>query len=1464
MTRYALVVGISEYQSLRSLSKPEFDAKTVAAVLEKYGKFKFVNVLTGDVPREKLSKALINLLKDQATNNEALIYFTGHGFTVVDDFNGEDGYLATSDCEIKYRDNGSIQDQHQALALSSLNKLIQTSTLSNLVVLFDCCHSGAFLKLVKQSFSVFGDRQDYLMVMACREFEEAVAKRVEPHSVFTNALLKGLAEDKANSQGDVTGGALFDFIYGELRGEKQEAIHLGIGRALTIVTYPPEKDAVQSKPEIDETICPYQGLKHFDQDRSHFFFGRKEVVESIRRSLNHHNFVAVVGASGSGKSSVVRAGLLPMLADEEGWQILDPIKPGDAPLLELRDTFKSIFKNSPKSLSQLNKLIREGQGSLQSLTEQLPGHSKYLLIVDQFEEIFTVCSNQEEQSRFIELIASISNISDSRLFVVITMRADFLESCLLYDSLTKLIQNQAIFIPPLTNDNLHEIIVKPAEVQQYKFEPKLLTDILQDVGGKSSILPLLQFSLTELWERRDRERHLLLQEHYNEMGRVAGALDRHAEKVYEYEEWKDISSTLLRSPLEKEWIKRIFLHLVRTNEGGKDTRKRQDRDALLSIINKDPNQRVELNNLLGNLIDSGLLVSASGVYENSTDGRNNPLGLARNVNTVELAHEVLIFGWKRFSGWLEESRHLRELRDKIEDAFQDWVKSSKKTEDLIAGSFLLQIQDSFSDLKPDLSQEIKDFIELSIRSKTKRFINSALSEINVLIALSRAQLSLNEQLISLMTALKASQKLTLIRQEIQEETFEEIEDSLEEVEKQLTDVLRQVVSGIQERNCFHGHNQKVEDVIFSDTGKLVISAGADKSVKIWQFSGQLLKSLEGHSGWVNSISLSPESGGKFLIASASSDKLIKLWQVQSDEAKLEVELFKDLKGHEGWVLDVCFSEDGKFLASAGREGQVRIWEPDGQCLKTIQVSSQGSEAKEVWSIAFSPDGRTLATACEDKTVKLWDLEGNLLHVLEGHKHRVRTVSFSPNEDIIASGGDDSTVILWSADGKLLKRLTDFDGHVNRVRFCKNSFTLATVSDDGTAKLFDLQGHLLKVFKGHTSRVKSLNFSPDGKTLATASWDETIRLWSLDQRIHTVIRHHTDRVLDVNFSQDGERLVTASWDTSACVWDLNGQLLHTLDAHIDKVNGANFSPDGKLIVTVASSKDRTVKFWNADGSLKKSLAGHKSYVRDPSFSHNGQLVLTAGGDKTIRIWTSSGEEYAILGGENGHTAEVRGVSFSPDDNWIVSGDKDGFIKLWTQNGNLVYSFQAHKQEIWNVVFSPSFDSNGQLLIASASDDKTVKIWKFDGRLNWTSSDSPYMILEGHTDRVSDVEFSHCGRIIATGGADKTVRLWSRSGILLATLEGHTDRIMAVDFHKDGELLASAAVDDSVIIWNIAAQVELAKLEETVPNEILSDKSELKTLTRRGYEWVHGFLRYNPTIEDEHRKLYDLYSVSMTTD
>ncbi|WOB69552.1 SUMF1/EgtB/PvdO family nonheme iron enzyme [Microcystis aeruginosa] len=729
MARYALVIGINDYDDrnfLPSLSKPAKDAEAVAKFLENTGTFanverlpnrwiaaeKRYEVVPGKVTGNEVLQALQQILSgEQTKNQEVLIYFSGHGFRLINRIGDGEAYLATSD---------SQPDGKNAISLDrELNPLLRRSSLSNLVVMLDCCHAGALLPenrgldrtLLEPSLSAFKEKQDYYLIAACRS--EQVAWEDEEYSLFTAALLEGLSPQQADPKTrEISADRLFDFVSLELRGKGQEPIRMGVGRSLILVKYGAQPQVKEVKPLLDEKgelRCPYQGLLAFTKKERPFFFGRKRVVDDIKSKLDRLNFVPLIGASGSGKSSVVLAGLMPWL-EELGWQILEPIKPGFKPLTKLESLLLSYFPDCEKLLDQcINNPASEG---LNPLLELFPREHKFLLVVDQFEELFTFAL-AEQRDRFIELITQVATIPDSPLAVVATMRADFIEPCLRYDGLRQLIQNNAEYLPDLRGLDLLEAISEPAKLQGYEVTNNLLNQILEDIKQEPGFLPLLEFALTQLWQRRDEAEHRLTLDTYEAIGGIVGALNCQADKVYQYKDYEKDSPQQERTETEKALIKRIFLNLLQIGDGEKDTRLRQSKAFILSLAGDNQEGKKVLKELIEGkqgLVKGRLLVTGKTEREEEA--------------WIDLAHEALIEKWDNLNLWRTETRQGRELAKQVDKDAQNWQNSHQSQYYLWSGDKLADAEKILQEYQDtvETTQLAKDFLEASSQEELRSYM----------------------------------------------------------------------------------------------------------------------------------------------------------------------------------------------------------------------------------------------------------------------------------------------------------------------------------------------------------------------------------------------------------------------------------------------------------------------------------------------------------------------------------------------------------------------------------------------------------------------------------------------------------------------------------------------------------------------------------------------------------------------
>jgi WD40 repeat protein len=708
-----------------------------------------------------------------------------------------------------------------------------------------------------------------------------------------------------------------------------------------------------------------------------------------------------------------------------------------------------------------------------------------------------------------------------------------------------------------------------------------------------------------------------------------------------------------------------------------------------------------------------------------------------------------------------------------------------------------------------------------------QYRRAALNEVKAIATASETYYSAHQGLDALIAALQANRKL----QQIGRADLATAE--------QVAKVLRQAVYNASEVSRFNAQQTSMLSLAASPNQKLLVSGGVDRTVRLWQSDGKLLKTLYGHSDQVTAVAFSSDSR---LIASASADQTIILWDQNGNR-------LHRLIGHSGTVRSVAFnpasSEDQ--LVSAGQDGQIRRWSSTGKLLKAWKGHQSSINA-----LAFSPDGQMLATASDDQTLRLWTLSGQLLKTLRGHTDRVRTLAFSPNADTLVSGSDDSTVKIWTINGQPIHTLTEHQAAVQAIAFSPFGDRMATASRDRSIKLWNRDGVLLATLRGHTRPLASLAFIADGRTLVSSSEDETIRLWQVKNSFLTPLVGHQASVTAITFNPIDRSVITGSADRTVRIWNRRGTLLRQINGHQAEVTdvavsslvnpAVNRAAKDSLIAT--ASADRTVKLWNRDGLLLHNLTGHRASVRSVQFSPNGQVIASSGDDKTIRLWRKDGEVTRVLSGHGGAVADVAFSLLAP---MLASVSVDGGIRIWRSNavatqsssqtqpwrndGDLLTSFGDYSVAITAVAFNPQ---RSQLATAW---DKTIQIWDATDR-------TLLKTLRGHRGKIRDLAFSPDGRLLASASEDNTVKLWtvklstvkhwSQSGKPLTTLDSHSHAVRSLAFSPDSQMLASASDDQTGLLWDL----------QLVLNT--------KALYKQGCEWLQVYLR-NPELSAADRQI-----------
>jgi WD40 repeat protein len=1460
--REALVVGINRYPLMKDenrkpqhLEKPATDAEAVAQLLEKYGNFRVQRLPelyspegTRGIDRNPhpqnlvtvpiLEAAIAQLFNPSGKSipDTALLFFAGHGLRKEQ---GEvtEGFLATSDVN---PDKGKW-----GVSLRWLRELLQKSPVRQQIIWLDCCHSGELLNILDQANPGKDSKAlDRCLIAACREFEVSREQLQGEHGILTAALLQGLEPDR-DVDGFVTNYKLADFINKEMSAESQRPIFQNSGNAIILTD-----KMLGRQRQVDANLvgkCPYKALEYFTQEDAVFFYGRTALTDELIDKIRTQNFIAVLGASGSGKSSVLRAGLLDQLkrgqklSRSDRWKYYDPFTPGEHPLASLKNAIgkeaqelRQFIQTSPSDLQDLrirppsplpppspptlggrrggtgvqsppnlgdlggekdlcvHGSLSKGDlgGSPDLTTSPTVETERVVLVIDQFEECFTMCQDSQEREEFFKYLLETLEQAKHKLCLVLGMRADFLGKCVEYAQLAQKIDQHLVMVKPMSRQEIEEAITKPAELVDLQVEKALVTKMTEDVVESPGSLPLLQYTLTELWNKAQESpnRNRLTLECYHQLGGIEKTLPKQANEVY----------ASLKDE-EKPVAKRIFLELTQLGETS-DTRRRVYKEDL---VNPQHSEEL-LDRTIEQLVKSKLIVTThESLSQNAKPGV-----------ILDIVHEALIRHWQELRQWVAENQVALEIERKIEARAKDWERNGK-TEDLgllLQGATLIEAEtylksygnlgllDGIAQEYIQLSQIVRDRLiqeelerkqrELKAVQTRNRILVGSLGVVSAIAAgafflwrdseqqKTIARLGEGAAVATNLLSLTPLDRLNALMLAIQ--ATSESQSLLKSVLPQIQSSLYEAIDVVRERNILKGHQGEVCSVAFSPDGKTIVSGSADNTIRLWDTTGKPIgQPLQGHQGEVCSVAFSPD--GKTIV-SGSRDKTIRLWDTTGKP------IGQPLKGHQGEVCSVAFSPDGKTIVSGSTDNTIRLWDTTG---KLLGQPLQGHQA-EVYSVAFSPDGKTIVSGSSDKTIRLWDTTGKPIgQPLQGHQAEVYSVAFSPDGKTIVSGSRDNTIRLWDTTGKPIGQpLKGYQHWVISVAFSPDGKTIVSGSRDNTIRLWDTTGKLLgQPLQGHQDFVISVAFSPDGKTIVSGSADNTIRLWDTTGKpIGQPLQGHQAEVYSVAFSPDGKTIVSGSSDKTIRLWDTTGKPIgQPLQGHQGDVRSVAFSPDGKTIVS--GSRDKTIRLWDTTGKpIGQPLQGHQAEVYSVAFSPDGKTIVSGSIDNTIRLWDTTGKP--IGQPLQGHQAEVYSVAFSPDGKTIVSGSRDKTIRLWDTTGKPIgQPLQGHQGEVCSVAFSP----DGKTIV-SGSTDNTIRLWDTTGK----PIGQP---LKGHQVQVCSVAFSPDGKTIVSGSFDNTIRLWDTTGKPIGQpLKGHQDFVISVAFSPDGKTIVSGSSDKTIRLWD----------------------------------------------------------------
>ena len=1184
--------------------------------------------------------------------------------------------------------------------------------------------------------------------------------------------------------------------------------------------------------QIFDPVNPYKGLRAFQQVDAADFFGRDALIERLLARLHEHDtethkrFLSVIGPSGSGKSSAIKAGLLPRLRQgaipgSEDWFYAE-ITPSAHPLEELEVALLRIAVNPPPTL--MPQLNSDQRGLLRAVRRVLPDDGTELcLYIDQFEELFTLVADseagREERRLLLDMLRTAASDPTSRVHVIISLRADFYDRPLSYPDFGELVRQTTEVVLPLNRRELREAIEKPAERVGLQLEEGLADEILVDVGDQPGTLPLLQYALTELYEQREDNR--LTRDAYQRIGGVSGALAKRAELTYQ---------TL--SDEHKRLARQIFLRLVTLGEGVEDTRRRALLAELLALSgDSDATQQIV------DLFAKNRLLT----LDHDSETRSP---------TVEVAHEALIRQWGTLRAWIADNRDVLRLQRQVALAAREWDAANRDRSFLASGARLTQFETLSSSSEQGVMLALTMLESAYIQASIQRRANEQAEQER-----RRAEREALEQ--------RAIQRLRLLVVGAVFAALVAIGLTLA-VNQQRTEAdanasafaTSERIAAQNAATAVFAQDRAEQEALTATVaqGRAEIEA---TNAAISAADAQRNYQLERRTSLAASAQLALADGDTELAlllalqANAVSEPNTQSLRVLSDAAYAPGTR-QLLDAHTDRVMFTRYSPDASTntALTGGQDNRLILWDLDtGTIIHDLQGHSNW-----VWDAAFHPaypDVQQAVSASADGTLILWDLATGAAirefagpaddpdtERLEAHDDMVRSVQFfllnnnsgagnvsgdNNSAGRLLSGGQDGTAHLWdSATGDLIETYAA-GSPIYDVAVAPSGFTMLSAQEDGTIRFWLLNGAanlqtFNQGFEFHTGEVWALAYLPDETGFITASDDGTLLRWSLETGVPTqTYRGHSTRVTDLDIAANGRHMASAAEDNSLIVWDVNtGAVRRRLLGHDFLVYGVSFAPDGRRLLSGAW--DTTVREWDLDhGAQVGQLDAHDDGIWQVAYRPDGQLAASAARDGRVSVFGFDASDrtqglrlrrqLTPPDADVAHAGGALALAWQPDAarNQLLTGGADKLLKLWdAETGTLLRTFEGHSQPIWTATFSP----DGRL-IASGSRDNTIILWD-------AQTGAQLDRLFGHRFRITDLAFGPDGRRLASSSFDNTVLLWQISADgqgeqIEPAFNGHADWVRSVAFSPDGNTLLTAAADNEIILWDARFGDRLRTLE-----------------------------------------------------
>jgi WD40 repeat protein/class 3 adenylate cyclase len=1195
-----------------------------------------------------------------------------------------------------------------------------------------------------------------------------------------------------------------------LRGEADDAAEdMAFRRALG-------SRAARLTPTLPGAILanPYKGLRAFEEGDAQDFFGRDELVEQLVKRLGQTRFLAVVGPSGSGKSSVVRAGLIPALrrgsiTGSEGWRIADMF-PGAHPLDGLEAALLRASPDPPPSL--IEQLERDEHGVHRAVLRLLPSDgSELVLVIDQFEEVFTLVEDEAVRTHFLGSLEAAATDPRSRLRVVVTLRADFYDRPLLYRGFAELFKSRVEAVIPLSAEELERAISGPAKRVDVTLEPGLVAAMLGDVAEEPGGLPLMEYALTELFERRDGR--VLFLEAYRQIGGVSGALGRRAEELYA--ELDDDG---------REAARQLFLRLVALGEGTEDTRRRVPRAEVASL---DVDQQ-----------------SMTTVLD--TFGASRQLSFDRDARTgaptIELAHEAMLTAWPRLHRWIDAAREDLRTERRVAVAARDWIEADRDPSFLLGGSRLEQTETWQATSRLAVTPEEREYLDASRAERDRQRADEEARAQHERDLERRSVRRLRAFVAVLAVAAFVAAGLTVFatsergraEQERRNATAREL--AAASVANLDVDPERSILLALEAID----ETRSVDGSVLPE---------AEEALHRAVTTSRIVLTVLGVGG---SLDWSPR--GVFVTEGPEDSGVIDIRDATTGETVLKFD------GHDVDVNDVQFSPDGSMLATAGDDGALKVWDPEtGASLSS--VSGDGY----VFGASFSADGSMVSASWSNGTLRVVDpVTGEVIQAIEGLQGPLDT-SLSPDGRRVAVSSF-AIEAVWVLDVRTGESLFDLQGHrypVNWVAWSPDGQRIATAANDATAKVWDAEtGRLEADLLGHTARVISVDWDPDPDSdlLVTGGFDGTAKVWKVSEtdtrELLSLGAQETRTGTTAAFSPDAGHVITGdALITSAMIWDvgLSGS------AEVSNVPTDELAPVDVVFLDderlVAPIDDGSVAVWEVETGRRLRTIGPGTGTNEPVVriavdDEGSRLAIYRNFSTTASVWdTASGERVLDVG----LGTELGAIDMSDDGERLLAWTWDGLARLFdgqgatiqdfrtppglwmdaavmSDDGRLVAAAARHPQSplkalvtIWDAdtgePIGERIDTRGGVLaLAFDPSASSLAIARADGRLAvWeVGAEEPRFQVRTEAGPVFDLVWSPDGSRLAIGADDATIRLFDvDNGEQQLVLRGHDRLVSGIAFSPDGTRLASVGPDGLVRVWTLDLDelMRIAKAEVT---------------------------------------------------